>query len=596
MNLRSVSIKGFRPFKDEVTIPIDDLTVLIGRNDIGKSSILEALGIFLGCDDVKLEANDCNIYGDNKVIEITCEFDDLPSSIVIDSEATTCFQDEYLLTKENTLKIKKRYDLSGAKLKEEVFICAYHPTAPEECKDLLLLTNAQLKDRLRTLKIPADNVDLRSNTFIRKAIWQFYRDLNLDIVEIPVNREDAKRIWEQISKLMPIYALFKSDRPSQDSDSEIQDPMKLAINAALSEVKDDLDRIVEIVKTKALEIASQTHEQLKRIDEKIASDLKPVFKSDPQWGKVFSLGLNTDDGIPLNKRGSGVRRLVLLSFFRAEVERRRKEQTTRSIIYAIEEPETSQHPNNQKLLLDALTDLSQESGCQVLLTTHSPGFANMLPLRSLRYLERFGHSINVITGHDSSDDVYTRITDSLGIVPDTRVKVLICVEGPTDVVALECLSHALHTADTTIPDLSKDSRVAFTVLGGGTLKYWVNEHYLKGLGRPEVHIYDSDSQYRQYCEKLNQRGDESWAVQTKKKEIENYLHPDAIFEGLGIRISFGDMDDVPELIRQQTGWNHTTIKQKLAQYAFPRMTPERIRERDPQGEIEGWLRRITEML
>lgn len=43
-----------------------------------------------------------------------------------------------------------------------------------------------------------------------------------------------------------------------------------------------------------------------------------------------------------------MKRLVLLSFFRAEAERRLSEQGGNGIIYAIEEPETSQHTENQK--------------------------------------------------------------------------------------------------------------------------------------------------------------------------------------------------------------------------------------------------------
>ena len=71
MRLKSVAIKGFRPFKDEIIVPIDDLTVFIGKNDVGKSSILEALGIFFESDAVKIDAKDCNIYSDNRVLEIT---------------------------------------------------------------------------------------------------------------------------------------------------------------------------------------------------------------------------------------------------------------------------------------------------------------------------------------------------------------------------------------------------------------------------------------------------------------------------------------------------------------------------------------------
>jgi hypothetical protein len=37
------------------------------------------------------------------------------------------------------------------------------------------------------------------------------------------------------------------------------------------------------------------------------------------------------------------------------------------------------------------------------------------------------------------------------------------------------------------------------------------------------------------------------AVLTSKGEMENYLHPDAIFAARAIRLSFGDFDDVPEM-------------------------------------------------
>ena len=46
MRLKEFRIKNFRSYKDEVTVKFNDLTVFVGRNDIGKSSILEAMDIF----------------------------------------------------------------------------------------------------------------------------------------------------------------------------------------------------------------------------------------------------------------------------------------------------------------------------------------------------------------------------------------------------------------------------------------------------------------------------------------------------------------------------------------------------------------------
>jgi predicted ATP-dependent endonuclease of OLD family len=64
--------------------------------------------------------------------------------------------------------------------------------------------------------------------------------------------------------------------------------------------------------------------------------------------------------------------MILLSFFLNEVDRRKTEEGLADIIYAFEEPETSQHPNHQEILVNAFNELSNENGVQVILTTHSP--------------------------------------------------------------------------------------------------------------------------------------------------------------------------------------------------------------------------------
>ena len=43
MKLREVILKNFRGYYDETRISINDLTALIGKNDVGKSTILEEI-------------------------------------------------------------------------------------------------------------------------------------------------------------------------------------------------------------------------------------------------------------------------------------------------------------------------------------------------------------------------------------------------------------------------------------------------------------------------------------------------------------------------------------------------------------------------
>lgn len=608
MRLESVSIKNFRCYQDEVTVRFDDLTTFIGKNDVGKSSILEALEIFFNNETVKIESGDSNVYSEDTKISITCEFSDVPPALTLDAGAATTLAAEYLLTATGTLKIRKVFECKSSKPTEEVSLLAYHPTAPEVA-DLLELKEKELQ---AIVKKKGLNVALKGNPGMRQAIWASEANLQLDEVVLPLSKgkEDGKRIWDQLQGYLPLFALFQSDRNSKDSDGEVQTPMMAAVAQALAELQAEIDAIQQMVRRKAEEIAISTHEALKTIDPNLAKELTPKFTPPTQskWKGLFSVNMETDDGIPLNKRGSGIRRLILVSFFKAAAERRLAGgDKARSIIYAIEEPETAQHPNNQKILIESFKALAEEEGCQVMLTTHSPGFASDLPTESIRFVTRDAEKKPCV---QAGIDVFADVAAALGVVADSRVKVLICVEGPTDIQALKCLSRALHAADSSLPDLSQDRRFAFVPLGGSTLQHWVAGHFLSDLGRMEAHIYDSDvAEYAKFVETVNARLDGSWAVQTQKYEIESYLHVEAIRDALGVEIDVADHLNasghaVPKAVSvalyaaNPVGdpKKDSTIKKLLAAKAFPSMTFERLAERDPNGEVKGWMARLAGMV
>lgn len=607
MKLKSLKVKNFRAYQAETIIGFDQLTTIIGKNDIGKSTILEALEIFFNNQTVKIDSSDANIRSAIKTVEITCEFTDYPSELSIDSSSSTNLKDEYLLSTDNTLVIKKSYDCSKKTPSVEIFIIANHPTE-KEVSNLLELKEKELQAIIKSKSLDSK---LKGNPTMRKAIWESISDLKLQTIEIPVSkpREDAKRIWEQIDGYLPIFALFQSDRSSSDSDNEVQDPMKAAIATAISEVQKEINDIQQKVKEKAEEIAANTHKALKEIDENLANKLDPKFNppTPAKWNGLFSIQLDTDDGIPLNKRGSGVRRMILVSFFKAEAERRLKSSSKQNIIYAIEEPETAQHPNNQKVLIESFKSLANESDCQIILTTHSPGLASELPIESLRFIF---HDDSGNLKIELGEGVFPKIAKTLGVTPDSRVKVLFCVEGPTDVSAICALSKAMKIKYPELPDLTNDERVAFVLMGGSTLKHWVNHNYLKELGKPEFHLYDNDvNTYQDSIDQVNSREDNSCGQLTQKLEIESYLHKDAVIAGFDIDIEIPDhLNDAgkatprifAEAYSQKVGFQNpikdTNAKKFLAERAFPNMTAEMIEERDPNGEVKGWFEKINELL
>ena len=391
MKISQVKMSNFRGYNEETSIDFNNLTVFVGKNDVGKSTILEALDVFFNESKgtIKLDKEDINKQGlanENNDIRITVVFEDLPSSLVIDSTNETTLEAEYLLNCEGKLEVVKTYPNAG---KEKVAVRANHPSN-SACADLLLKKQKDLQAIIKKESIACE--DEKKNAVMRKAIWEHYaEDLQLQEVDIDVTKEDAKNIWDQLKNYMPLYSLFQSDRKNSDGDSEIQDPMKLAVQEILkdSSIQASLKQVATEVDSKLKQVADRTLEKLKEMNPEVAKSLKPVIPSveSLKWADVFkSVSISDDEDIPINKRGSGVKRLVLLNFFRAEAERRKSEKNVPDIIYAIEEPETSQHPDHQKKLVDAFIELSKGQHTQIILTTHSPAIVKMLDFEHLKLI------------------------------------------------------------------------------------------------------------------------------------------------------------------------------------------------------------------
>ena len=63
MKIKALKLKNFRGYQKESYIDFADMTVFVGKNDAGKTTILEALDIFFndGKGSVKIDKTDINI-------------------------------------------------------------------------------------------------------------------------------------------------------------------------------------------------------------------------------------------------------------------------------------------------------------------------------------------------------------------------------------------------------------------------------------------------------------------------------------------------------------------------------------------------------
>lgn len=614
MKLIRMGLKNFRCFSEEAFVDINDLTILIGRNDSGKSTLLDALNIFFG--EAKIDSDDVCVFGDPSDVRIICEFSDILDYIVIDADYPTNLSNEYLVNSRGNLEIHKKFDGKLKTPKElGIFAKAIYPTA-ENVNDLAWLKNKELKDRAKTLGVEMS--DPRNNTQIRQEIRDYIQELDLEEQEIQLDKEEVKKIWDKIQLYLPAFALFKSDRQSTDQDHEAQDPMKAAVKEAIKEKEEEFNKLSEFVEQQVKRLAEQTVNKISEMDPTLASQLNPQFSA-PKWESVFKISLTGDDQIPINKRGSGVRRLILLNFFRAKTDSIAKNREAPNTVYAIEEPETSQHPSNQKLLMQVFMELAEDPDYQVILTTHTPTLARLMPLESLRYINTPQKNERKII--NAEEETYHIVKKELGVLPDNNVKLFIGVEGINDETFLKNISVVLVSEGIDVPDiyhLVDKGEVIFFPLGGNNLSRWTSR--LAELERPEFFIFDRDTKppeepkYKKYADKINAR-ENCKAVFTSKLELENYIHPNAIQEeDSNVKITCSDYDyaDISEIVAKErhyasespNKWEDLSEKKQskkiknaknwLNNHVVKRMTFENLNERDPDGDILSWLEEIKQ--
>ena len=233
MKLERIKLKNFRCYNTETIFEVDELTCIIGKNDIGKSTMLEALDSFFNDN---IDSGDLSSNGDSNTIEITCCFSGIPENIILDTSIETSPVEEGILNIDNQLEIIRRFNI-GATISKSIFLNCYYPEN-QELADLLSLKNDSLKLKAEKLGIDLTGITKKQNPPLRSAIRNHF-ECNRIMKEIKVDgnlstENNLKTVWSKIRSMLPVYTLFKVDKSLDDKDKDIQDPMKSAVEETLA--------------------------------------------------------------------------------------------------------------------------------------------------------------------------------------------------------------------------------------------------------------------------------------------------------------------------------------------------------------------------
>lgn len=219
MKLKRIIIENYKGINTPVSIEINDFNCIVGKNDVGKSTILKAIDAFI--NDNSPAPEDKNIYNESNEISIELQFDSEEASCIIDGTIPITFEDEELVGIDGFLCIKKKWDVSLKTIKPKWYIRRKKYAEG----DFVMLVDRDLKRMCEQYNIEVNegngNGDMRNNLRIHHMENHVEFDYCED--ELPLTGQTRpKKILDAIKVLMPSFEFFRADKSLSDSDAAIQ--------------------------------------------------------------------------------------------------------------------------------------------------------------------------------------------------------------------------------------------------------------------------------------------------------------------------------------------------------------------------------------
>jgi putative AbiEii toxin of type IV toxin-antitoxin system len=455
MKLASVSVTNYRSIRSAKKLPINDLTILIGPNNEGKSNILRALTTSLtvvasfGSQGSRLHRS--RIQGLPRVREELYDWArDFPIDLQVDKpdgESKFVLEFELLPDEVEDFRKEVKSNLNG-RLPIEVTLGRRDPG-------------------FRVVKRGPGGTALSKKA---DAIGQFVAG-RISVEHIPAVRtaQEAERVVRQI---------VQRELLTVDVRDQLED--------ALDEIKRKQAPVLRALSEDLQETLSEFLDDVTDVDVRLShADLAESFRR--------SVEVVVDDGTPteLRHKGDGVQSLAALSLLRHAWQR---SSGGRQLVLAIEEPESHLHPRAIQRLRLVLQELSEKH--QVIMTTHCPLFVDRYNVRS-----------NVLVSDNQarpSSDV-AEIRAILGVRASdnlTNAELVLLVEGDEDKLTIGAI---LAHESSRLSGALEQGVLAIESMGGASNLSYELDRARDAICIPHV-LLDDDTAGRDAADKARAAG------------------------------------------------------------------------------------------
>lgn len=416
MRLTNFSVTNFRSITSAHKVAVSDSTVLIGKNNEGKSNLLRALQVAMELLQTHAFSGRSGTRRPYRTQQDSYHWSrDFPIQLQGRKSSTqTIFKIEFLLDSEEVEEFKAAI---GSSL---------NGSLPLEIK-IGKENEAQIN-----LRKPGKNTkSLSAKTgriadFVARRIYFNY---------IPAVRTDREAIEVVSRMLSQELRVLERDESYQSALKVIQDLQQPILDDLANRIREPLAEFLPSIEGVQIEIPETSRRIGVRRD--------------------FNVIIN--DGTPTNieYKGDGVKSLAALGLLK------NKSRHPGASIVAIEEPESHLHPGAIHQLNEIIKSLTETN--QVILTTHNPLFVDR---------ENIKTNIIVNDGKATPAKNVNAIRDVLGIKASdnlTNANYALVVEGEEDVKALKSILPYL--SEKLGKSLKSNSLVIEPIGGAGNLSY-----------------------------------------------------------------------------------------------------------------------------
>ena len=447
MKLKQIHIRNFRSLRD-VTIPFQpDLTLLIGENDAGKSSVLDILGIVLEAplssqskiprpEEADFFQGTDGELSSEIVVELSFEVskDELEQvkKEYIDPQGLLHLRATYHLSSEPPkFEVKrKKYKLEELNLTEQQLRKLKKSEQERILQDLGLSPSDFANSEQRIAAILKER-EIQPTTFDWAELslsklknlglpqWDRYRAL------------DYKRPERLVDKTMKtIFAGVLAEADLQASLKEIRQRAERSIQKKVQELEEFMHRFLP---------------RGKRVDYVPNINFSDAFK-----GGEFRV--DKGQGLHyLSRVGDGTKRRMLMAVMEWDRTVQREVGTNFPTIRGYDEPDSNLHPSAQRQFIHTVKKICEESSqIQIVLCTHSVFMVNAVPISSIVHLKMDDQGCTTVETFDKAMDEERKFLENVAAQLGVTNSVLffdrcyLLVEGETEYFALPILYRALY--------------------------------------------------------------------------------------------------------------------------------------------------------